>query len=42
VPGNGVQPELIGSGPGDHETLPDRQGIYAELFALQAEGYLSR
>jgi hypothetical protein len=42
VPGNGVQPELIGSGPGDHEALLAWQGIYAELFALQAEGCLSR
>jgi hypothetical protein len=37
-----VQPELIGSGPGGHAALPARPGIYAELFALQAEGYISR
>jgi ATP-binding cassette, subfamily B, bacterial len=24
---------------GDHQTLIDRGGIYAELFALQAEGW---
>jgi ATP-binding cassette subfamily B protein len=27
---------------GGHEALPARPGIYAELFALQAEGYLGR
>ena len=27
---------------GDHPSLLAREGIYAELFALQAEGYLGR
>jgi ATP-binding cassette subfamily B protein len=27
---------------GDHPALLARQGIYAELFTLQAEGYLGR
>jgi ATP-binding cassette subfamily B protein len=27
---------------GDHAALLARPGIYAELFALQAEGYLGR
>ena len=27
---------------GDHVALLARPGIYAELFALQAEGYLGR
>jgi ABC-type transport system involved in cytochrome bd biosynthesis fused ATPase/permease subunit len=27
---------------GDHATLLARPGIYAELFTLQAEGYLGR
>jgi ATP-binding cassette, subfamily B, bacterial len=27
---------------GDRPALPARQGIYAELFTLQAEGYLGR
>jgi hypothetical protein len=39
--GNGGYSGAV-AGAGDHPALLARQGIYAELFTLQAEGYLGR